>query len=137
MTSLVVPILEGLLALALAGVAIMCWRMDRRLDALRNGRDEAISSAAALLDAVTRAETAVRGLRATSSDVGTELQARIDEARTLSAELEAHSKGPPVQLHTPAHTPLPRSVSNEAPHNDRQDRAKRSARPAPNWADLR
>jgi hypothetical protein len=140
MTSLLSPILEGLLALSLIGVAIMCWRMDRRLNALRSGRDEAISSAAGLLDAMTRAETAVRGLRATSTEVGTNLQTQIDEARALVEKLEALKAAPTLKSSASnGATANMRNVEAEPmrPVTSATLRARPSARPAPNWADLR
>ena len=140
MTSFLSPILEGLLALSLIGVAIMCWRMDRRLNALRSGRDEAISSAAGLLDAMTRAETAVRGLRATSTEVGTNLQSQIDEARALVEKLEALKAAASLKpIPTTSAAPIIRNTDAEAarPIVGTSMRARPSARPAPNWADLR
>jgi hypothetical protein len=44
-------------------------------------------AAGELLQAVAQAENAVRTLRATAQDAGRDLQARIDQARTLADRL--------------------------------------------------
>ncbi|NWG53554.1 MAG: hypothetical protein HXY28_07535 [Hydrogenophilaceae bacterium] len=79
--------LEGLLALLLAACLLYCWRLDRKLAALRNGQDGVREAAGELLQAVAQAENAVRTLRATAQDAGRDLQARIDQARTLADRL--------------------------------------------------
>jgi len=79
--------LEGLLAVLLIACLVYCWRLDRRLSALRNGQDGVREAAGDLLQAVAQAETAVRTLRATAQDAGRDLQARIDAARMLSDRL--------------------------------------------------
>ncbi|MBI1186318.1 MAG: hypothetical protein GC206_03165 [Alphaproteobacteria bacterium] len=79
--------LEGLLALLLAACLLYCWRLDRKLAALRNGQDGVREAAGELLQAVAQAENAVRTLRATAQDAGRDLQARIDTARSLSDRL--------------------------------------------------
>lgn len=79
--------LEGLLALLLVACLLYCWRLDRRLAALRDGQDGVREAAGELLQAVAQAENAVRTLRATAQDAGRDLQARIDQARTLSDRL--------------------------------------------------
>lgn len=79
--------LEGLLALLLAACLLYCWRLDRKLAALRTGQDGVREAAGELLQAVAQAENAVRTLRATAQDAGRDLQARIDQARTLADRL--------------------------------------------------
>jgi len=79
--------LEAVLAVLLAACLFYCWRLDRRLSALRNGQDGLRAAAKELSETVAQAEVAVRGLRATANDAGRDLQARIDEAKTLAERL--------------------------------------------------
>ncbi|MGE3304137.1 MAG: DUF6468 domain-containing protein [Hyphomonadaceae bacterium] len=79
--------LEGGLALLLAAVLYFCWRLDRKLAALRAGQDGVRAAALELKEAAAHAEAAVRGLRATAADTARDLQARIDDARGLAERL--------------------------------------------------
>jgi hypothetical protein len=79
--------LEGLLAILLAACLYYCWRLERRLNALRNGNDGVIAAAAELAQATAQAEAAVRTLRSTATDAGRDLQARIDDAKVLSERM--------------------------------------------------
>jgi len=79
--------LEALLAVLLAACLVFCWRLERRLAQLRNGQDGVRAAAAELVQATVQAEAAVRTLRATASDAGRDLQARIDDAHGLSDRL--------------------------------------------------
>lgn len=79
--------LEILLAVLLAACLFYCWRLERKLSALRNGQDGVRQAAVELVQAVTQAETAIRSLRGTAQEAGRDLQARIDTARALSDRL--------------------------------------------------
>ena len=79
--------LEGLLAVLLAACLFYCWRLDRKLSALRSGQDGIRAAAAELNAAVMQAEQAVKALRATAAESGRDLQARIEDARVLSNRL--------------------------------------------------
>jgi hypothetical protein len=79
--------LEGLLAVMLAACLFYFWRLDRKLTALRNGQDGIRAAAAELVQATTRAESAVRTLSATAHDAGRDLQARINDARATADRL--------------------------------------------------
>lgn len=79
--------LEGVLAVLLVACLFYCWRLDQKLSALRKGQDGLRAAAAELSETVTQAENAVRGLRMTASDAGRDLQARIDEAKSLAERL--------------------------------------------------
>ena len=79
--------LEGLLTVLLAACLYFCWRLERRLAALRSGNDGVIAAAAELGQATAQADAAVRNLRAAATDAGRDLQARIDDARALSDRL--------------------------------------------------
>lgn len=79
--------LEGALALLLAACLFYCWRLDRKLSALRAGQDGIRDAARELLESVQSAESAVRTMRQTAHEAGRDLQARIDTARSLSEKL--------------------------------------------------
>lgn len=79
--------LEALLVVLLAACLVFCFRLERRLAALRNGQDGVRAAAAELVQATAQAEAAVRALRASASDAGRDLQARIDDARGVSDRL--------------------------------------------------
>lgn len=80
-------IFEGLVACLLVGAVVMCWRVDRRLKALRDGQDGLKNTIGALNDAVDRARASLAALDRASKNSGEELQVKILEARRLSDEL--------------------------------------------------
>jgi hypothetical protein len=79
--------IEIVLALMLAVCLVYFWRLDRKLQALRSGQDGALAAAAELAQATAQAEAAVRALRATASETGRDLQARINDARNTAERL--------------------------------------------------
>lgn len=79
--------IEVVLALMLAVCLVYFWRLDRKLQALRSGQDGALAAAAELAQATAQAEAAVRALRATASETGRDLQARINDARATADRL--------------------------------------------------
>ncbi len=79
--------LEALLAVLLAACLFYCWRLERKLSALREGQDGVRQAASELAQAAAKAENAVRVMRATAQETGRDLQARIDDARTMSDRL--------------------------------------------------
>ncbi|MGE3143700.1 MAG: DUF6468 domain-containing protein [Hyphomonadaceae bacterium] len=79
--------LEGLLALLLAACLFFCWRLERRLSALRSGNDGVIAAAAELAQATAQADAAVRSLRSAATETGRDLQTRINDARAISDRL--------------------------------------------------
>ena len=82
-----VLIFEGLVALLMLGAGIMCWRVDRRLKALREGQDGLKATIGALNDAVDRARASLAALDRASKESGGELKTRVEEARRLADEL--------------------------------------------------
>ncbi len=79
--------LEITLAILLAACLFYCWRLDRKLSALRTGQDGIREAARELVESVASAESAVRTMRQTAHEAGRDLQARIDTARALSDRL--------------------------------------------------
>lgn len=80
-------VLEITLAGLLAACLFYCWRLDRKLTALRSGGDGIRAAARELNQAVAQAEAAIRQLRGASEEAGRDLQARIDAANTLAERL--------------------------------------------------
>ena len=73
----------GLAVLLLIAI-FYCWRLDRRLTALRKGNDGMIQASKELAETIVQAEAAIDGMRRSSEVAGRELQRKIDEARRLS-----------------------------------------------------
>ncbi len=80
--------------IALLLVALMLfWRLEQRLNALRNGQDGMREAARELIEATSKAEAAIRNLRAASQEAGRELQNKINETRAFARTYE--SPAPP------------------------------------------
>jgi hypothetical protein len=79
--------LEILLAALMCACLYYCWRLERRLNALRNGHDGIRAAAVELAKSAAQAEGAVRALRSTAQESGRDLQARIETARALAERL--------------------------------------------------
>ena len=80
-------VLEGALGVLLAACLFYCWRLDRKLSALRNGQDGIREAARELNVSVAAAEAAVRNLRQAAHETGRDLQGRIDTAGALAEKL--------------------------------------------------
>lgn len=88
MTDLYIPIAQIILAIAMLTVAVLCIRLDRKITALREGKDGVAAAATQLALAVGRAEASVAGLRAVSEAAGEDLQRGIEEARAAAESLK-------------------------------------------------
>jgi hypothetical protein len=80
-------VLEGALIILLGACLYYCWRLEQRLNRLREGQDNMRAAAEELTHAVRHAERAVDGLKASAREAGRDLQARIDDARALADRL--------------------------------------------------
>ena len=78
---------EALVCVLLAAAAVMCWRVDRRLRALRSGQDGLKDTITDLNDAVDRARASLAALDRASKDQGAALKSDVDAARRLADEL--------------------------------------------------
>lgn len=74
--------LEIALAVLLVACLFYCWRLDRKLSALRKGEAGLRAAAAELTQAVTQAESAIKTLRAVAQESHREVTARPDPNRT-------------------------------------------------------
>lgn len=78
---------EGLVCVLLLAAAVMCWRVDRRLRALRDGQDGLKDTISALNDAVDRARASLAALDRASKEQGAALRSDVEAARRLADEL--------------------------------------------------
>ena len=78
---------EGLVCILLAAAAVMCWRVDRRLRALREGQDGLKETITSLNDAVDRARASLSALDRAAKDQGATLRNEVDAARRMADEL--------------------------------------------------
>jgi hypothetical protein len=77
-------LLIGLLLVAL----VVGLRLNKRLQAMRDGQAGFVAAVAELDSAATRAESALKALRSASEDTHDALLARIETARALCAKLD-------------------------------------------------
>jgi len=80
-------VFEGLVAALLLVAVVMCWRVDRRLRALKSGQDGVQDSVIALNEATDRARASMAALERATVESGDVLEGRVREARQLSDEL--------------------------------------------------
>lgn len=80
-------VLELVLLVVLIAAALLCWRVDRRLRALREGQDGLRDTVRTLDEAVERARASLAALDRASRGAGVELQDQVREARALADEL--------------------------------------------------
>jgi hypothetical protein len=82
------PAVQVMMTVALVLVGIICLRLDARLQALRAGRDGVAATAAELAAAVTRAEAAVKALKAATDSASSDLERQVAEARSAGEALK-------------------------------------------------
>jgi Domain of unknown function (DUF6468) len=88
MSELLIPAAQIALSVALALVAILCLRLDGKLNAMRKGNDGVAQTIGQLNAAILRADAAIKALR-DHSDVTTQtLQKQIEEAQAVSDGLK-------------------------------------------------
>lgn len=80
-------VLDLVVAALLVTAIVFCVRLERRLTALRTGRDGLKEVILGLNDATLRAQSSIADLRAAAGDAGQALADRTREARTLADEL--------------------------------------------------
>jgi hypothetical protein len=88
MTDLYISITQFVFAIAMLVVAVLCLRLDRKITALREGKDGVAAAAAELALAVGRAEASVEALKSVSKAAGEDLQRSIEEARAVAEALK-------------------------------------------------
>ena len=80
-------IFEGLVAALLVVAVVMCWRVDRRLSALKKGQDGVRESVIALNEATDRARASLGALERATAQSAEVLEKRVADARVLADEL--------------------------------------------------
>ncbi len=103
---------EILLAFLLLVTVFYCWRLDRRLNALRNGQDGMREAVTDLIKATSQAEACIQGLRDTAGQSSVELDARITKAQKLAADLQRLSRQ--SRLASPSIKSVPRASNTSA-----------------------
>lgn len=78
---------EILVCVLLLAAMVACWRVDRRLRALRNGQDGLRETITQLNDAVDRARASLAALDRAAKDGGASLRSEVETARKLADEL--------------------------------------------------
>lgn len=84
---------EGIVALLLLAAAIMMWRVDRKLNALRNGQDGVRQAVVALDEATDRARASLAALNRATHESGEGLEQTVREARKVADELRLLTSG--------------------------------------------
>ncbi len=97
---------EILLAVLLLVTVFYCWRLDKRLNALRTGQDGMRDAVKDLIKATTHAEACIAGLRQSATQSGAELDARIKSAQKMAADLQRLTRQSTVNKPAPHLTPV-------------------------------
>lgn len=86
-------VFEGFVAILLLVAAVMMWRVDRKLSALRSGQDGVRTAVVALDEATDRARASLAALQRATREGGEDLQNSVREARRVSDELRLLTSG--------------------------------------------
>jgi hypothetical protein len=108
-------IFEGFVAALLLVAAVMCWRVDRRLRALKTGQDGVRESVIELNEATDRARASLVALQRATTESGETLETRLGEARRLSDELQMITTRADRNVDTMARRPARRRASEIFP----------------------
>jgi uncharacterized membrane protein YccC len=88
MSEILIPVAQIALSLALLLVAILCLRLDAKLNALRKGKDGIAQTIGQLNAAVARADAAIKALREHSDASADTLQKQMQEAKAVADGLK-------------------------------------------------
>lgn len=130
------PAVQVMMTVALVLVGIICLRLDARLQALRAGRDGVAATAAELAAAVTRAEAAVKALKAATDAASSDLERQVAEARSAGEALKfltttARALEPAARSGVAPRTVDPVASTARAPVPDRDGWLYEEDRPRP------
>ena len=84
---MVTMLLDTVVAVLLGATILYAIRLDRRLNALRQGRGEMQALLLGIQEMTARAEAGIAQFKAVTSDGGAELQAQVRSADTLRSDL--------------------------------------------------
>ncbi|MCA8931940.1 MAG: hypothetical protein KDA49_05700, partial [Rhodospirillaceae bacterium] len=79
--------LDGLIVVLLVATIFYAVALSRRLASLRDNRKEMEVAVRRFVEASTRADASIKGLKRTADESGTSLQSLADRAQTLRDEL--------------------------------------------------
>ncbi|MEE2567056.1 DUF6468 domain-containing protein [Hyphobacterium marinum] len=113
-------IFEGAVAVLLLVAAVMMWRVDAKLRALKSGQDGIRQSVIALDEATDRARASLAALQRATRESGDELEDSVREARRLSDELRLLTSGAERRADALASRPARRPVSDVFPEGGRR-----------------
>jgi hypothetical protein len=88
MSEILIPVAQIALSFALLLVAILCLRLDGKLNAMRKGQDGIRQTIGQLNAAVVRADGAIKALREQSEVSNGNLQKQIEEASSVADGLK-------------------------------------------------
>jgi hypothetical protein len=119
---------EILLAVLLLVTVFYCWRLDKRLNALRTGQDGMRDAVTELIKATTHAEACIAGLRQSATQSGSELDARIKGAQKMAADLQRLTRQSTVIKPAPHLSPVntPQSTPQEHAQGGLLDRLRKA-----------
>lgn len=86
-------IMDGLVLVLLGATIIYAARLSKHLKNFREGRKELEKLITDLSGQIVRAEGAIEGLKASARDMTRDLQAQLDEAKAIGADLEIMTRG--------------------------------------------
>ncbi len=86
-------IMDALVLVLLGATIVYAARLSKHLKNFREGRKELEKLIADLAGQIVRAEGAIDGLKASARDMTRDLQAQLDEAKTIGADLEIMTRG--------------------------------------------
>ena len=86
-------IFEGAVAALLLVAAVLMWRVDSKLRALKSGQDGVREAVVALDDATDRARASMAALQRATRESGERLEDQVRDARQLADELRLLTSG--------------------------------------------
>ncbi|WP_420433271.1 DUF6468 domain-containing protein [Hyphobacterium sp.] len=113
-------VFEGAVALLVLLAAIMLWRVDAKLRALRSGQDGIRASIIALDEASERARASLAALQRAAKDSGERLEANVQRAQSLSDELRLLVDAGDRQAEAIASRPRRKSIADHFPEGGRK-----------------
>jgi hypothetical protein len=137
MSEFLIPIAQIALSFALVLVAILCLRLDGKLNAMRKGQDGIRQTIGQLNAAVLRADAAIKALREQSDVSNATLQKQIDEAQSVADGLKfLASTARALETKPPEMAPEPKPA-NRWEDDDFRPARRVPDRDASRWSGLR
>ncbi|WP_394692265.1 DUF6468 domain-containing protein [Hyphobacterium sp.] len=113
-------VFEGAVALLVLIAAVMLWRVDARLRALRSGQDGIRASIIALDEASERARASLASLQRAARESGETLEQNVRKAQGLSDELRLLVEAGDRQADDIAARPRRKTIAEHFPEGGRK-----------------